>query len=138
MREVRHGPARLLVADDNKVNRLLLARRLELQGHAVAMAGNGRVALEMLRRERFDLLLLDMEMPEMNGFEVLAHLRQSGSLAQVPFIFLTASADRDSIARGIALGAADYVTKPFDLTQLAALVRRRLGETGHGFPPARE
>ena len=65
------GGARLLVADDNKVNRLLLGRGLELQGHRVAMAENGRVALEMLAREPFDLLVLDIEMPEMSGFEVL-------------------------------------------------------------------
>ena len=58
--------ARLLVADDNKVNRLLLGRSLEMQGHRVASAENGRVALEMLRREAFDLLLLDIEMPEMD------------------------------------------------------------------------
>jgi CheY-like chemotaxis protein len=63
--------ARLLVADDNKVNRLLLKRSLELQGHRVDCAENGRVALEMLRSQPFDLLLLDMEMPEMNGFQVL-------------------------------------------------------------------
>ncbi len=60
--------ARMLVVDDNKVNRLLLARSLELQGHRVALAENGRIALDMLRRESFDLLLLDIEMPEMNGF----------------------------------------------------------------------
>ena len=71
MREGAHGAARLLVVDDNKVNRLLLTRSLELQGHSVASAENGRVALEMLRRESFDLLLLDMEMPEMDGFQVL-------------------------------------------------------------------
>ncbi len=57
------------MADDNKVNRLLLTRSLELQGHRVTSAENGRVALEMLRREPFDLVLLDMEMPEMDGFE---------------------------------------------------------------------
>ena len=67
-----HG-ARLLVADDNKVNRLLLTRSLELQGHRVACAENGRVALEMLRSEVFDLLLLDIAMPEMDGFQVLEH-----------------------------------------------------------------
>ena len=66
--------ARLLVVDDNKVNRLLLGRSLELQGHRVACAENGRVALEMLRREAFDLMLLDMEMPEMDGFQVLEQL----------------------------------------------------------------
>ena len=63
--------ARLLVVDDNKVNRLLLTRNLELQGHAVASAANGRVALEMLRAAPFDLVLLDMEMPELDGFGVL-------------------------------------------------------------------
>ena len=74
MRENATGTARLLVVDDNKVNRLLLTRSLELQGHRVATAENGRVALEMLRRESFDLLLLDMEMPEMDGFQVLEQL----------------------------------------------------------------
>ena len=63
--------ARLLVAEDNKVNRLLLARNLELLGHTVATAENGRVALEQLRASRFDLVLLDMEMPEVDGFGVL-------------------------------------------------------------------
>src|SRR5216683_2957985 len=74
MRELRNGAARLLVVDDNKVNRLLLTRSLELQGHSTASAENGRIALEMLRREPFDLVLLDMEMPEMDGFQVLEQL----------------------------------------------------------------
>ena len=74
MRDDNRAGARLLVVDDNKVNRLLLTRSLELQGHRVASAENGRVALEMLRREAFDLLLLDMEMPEMDGFQVLEQL----------------------------------------------------------------
>jgi len=65
------GGARLLVVDDNKVNRLLLSRNLELLGHRVASVENGRVALETLRREPFDLALLDIEMPEMDGFQVL-------------------------------------------------------------------
>ena len=64
--------ARLLIVDDNKVNRLLLSRNLQMQGHSAALAENGRVALEMLRRETFDLLLLDIEMPEMDGFAVLS------------------------------------------------------------------
>ena len=64
----RRARSRLLVADDNKVNRLLLCRSLELMGHTVASADNGRAALEKLRGERFDLLLLDLEMPEMDGF----------------------------------------------------------------------
>ena len=76
------GAARLLVVDDNKVNRLLLTRSLELQGHSVASAENGRVALEMLRRESFDLLLLDMEMPEMDGFQVLEQLVERSAAAR--------------------------------------------------------
>ncbi len=71
MADLRHGPARLLVADDNKVNRLLMTRNLELQGHSVQSAANGRIALEMLRAAAFDLVLLDMEMPEMDGFQVI-------------------------------------------------------------------
>ena len=66
--------SRLLVVDDNKVNRLLLTRSLELQGHRVASAENGRIALEMLRSESFDLMLLDMEMPELDGFGVLEQM----------------------------------------------------------------
>ena len=77
---------RLLVADDNKVNRLLLARNLELQGHQVALAENGRVALEKLRQETFDLVLLDMEMPELTGFEVLEHLQADPALRDLPVV----------------------------------------------------
>ena len=73
-------------ADDNKVNRLLLARSLEIQGHHVASAENGRVALELLRREVFDLVLLDMEMPEMDGFQVLEQLVNDRQLQDLPVI----------------------------------------------------
>ena len=123
-------PKSILVIEDEAPIRDNLRRFLVLEGYTVATEPNGALGLQRALAERPDLILCDVMMPEMNGFEVLAQLRQSGSLARVPFVFLTASADRDSIARGIALGAADYVTKPFDLTQLAALVRRRLGETG--------
>ena len=77
---------RLLVADDNKVNRLLLSRSLQLQGHQVALAENGRQALQMLRAERFDLLLLDIEMPELDGFGVLERLAADPALREVPVI----------------------------------------------------
>ena len=72
--------AYLLVADDNKVNRLLLSRSLEQQGHRVALALDGRQALEMLKRENFDALLLDIEMPVMDGFEVLAAMKADRAL----------------------------------------------------------
>ncbi|MDP3222155.1 MAG: response regulator, partial [Rubrivivax sp.] len=79
-------PARLLVADDNKVNRLLMARSLELQGHRVTLVENGRLALERLASEPFDLLLLDIEMPELDGFAVLAALKANRALRDLPVI----------------------------------------------------
>ena len=96
--------ARLLVADDNKVNRLLLSRSLELQGHRVACAENGRVALEMLRRESFDLLLLDMEMPEMTGFEVLEQLVADLRLRDLPNVFMTPHMGTATVETRAAMG----------------------------------
>lgn len=123
-------PKTILVIEDEAPIRDNLRRFLALEGYAVAAEADGAKGLERALAEPPDLILCDVMMPAMNGFEVLAQLRRSPRLAQVPFIFLTASADRESVDRGISLGAADYVTKPFDLPQLAALVRRRLGEPG--------
>jgi len=120
MRDAQHGAARLLVVDDNKVNRLLLARNLELQGHSVALAENGRVALEMLRREPFDLLLLDMEMPEMDGFQVLVGDLQ---LRDLPVIVTSSLEGIESVVRCIELGAEDYLPKPVN----PVLLKARLG-----------
>ncbi len=122
MREGGHGGARLLVADDNKVNRLLLARNLELQGHSVALAENGRVALEMLRRERYDLLLLDMEMPELDGFAVLTELKQDLQLRDLPVIVTSSLEGIDHIVRCIELGAEDYLPKPVNPVLLKARI----------------
>jgi adenylate cyclase len=119
-----HG-ARLLVADDNKVNRLLLTRSLELQGHRVSSAENGRVALEMLRRESFDLLLLDMEMPEMNGFQVLEQLSADLQLRDLPVIVTSSLEGITHIVRCIELGAEDYLPKPVN----PVLLRARIGSS---------
>src|ERR1700675_1783237 len=104
MRDLRSAAARLLVVDDNKVNRLLLARSLEVQGHSVASAENGRVALEMLRREPFDLLLLDMEMPEMDGFQVLEQLVGDLQVRGLPVIVTSSLEGIDNVVRCIELG----------------------------------
>jgi class 3 adenylate cyclase len=114
--------AHLLVADDNKVNRLLLSRSLELLGHRVASAENGRVALEMLRREPFDLLLLDMEMPEMSGFEVLEHLVADSQLRDLPVIVTSSLEGVAHVARCIELGADDYLRKPVNPVLLKARI----------------
>ena len=120
-----HG-ARLLVADDNKVNRLLLTRNLELQGHRVASAENGVVALAMLRREPFDLLLLDMEMPEMDGFTVLEHMAKDADLRDVPVIVTSSLEGVAHVVRCIELGADDYLPKPVNPVLLRARINSSL------------
>ena len=122
MREFGHKGARLLVVDDNKVNRLLLTRGLELQGHSVASAENGRVALEMLRAGGFDLVLLDMEMPEMDGFAVLEQLVGDLQLRDLPVIVTSSLEGIDNIVRCIELGAEDYLTKPVNPVLLKARI----------------
>jgi class 3 adenylate cyclase len=123
MLEPGQSGARLLVVDDNKVNRLLLARSLEQLGHGVVSAENGRVALEMLRRERFDLVLLDMEMPEMDGFQVLEQLVGDLALRDLPVIVTSSLEGIDHVARCIELGAEDFLTKPVN----AVLLKARIG-----------
>src|SRR3989441_1456969 len=121
-RDLRSGAAHLLVVDDNKVNRLLLTRSLELQGHSVASAENGRVALEMLGREPFDLVLLDMEMPEMDGFQVLEQLVNDRKLRDLPVIVPSSLEGIDNVVRCIELGAEDYLMKPVNPVMLKARI----------------
>ena len=128
--------ARLLVADDNKVNRLLLTRNLELQGHRVASAANGLVALEMLRAEAFDLLLLDMEMPELDGFQVLEQMVGDARLRDIPVIVTSSLEGVAHVARCIELGADDYLPKPVNPVLLKAridssLEKKRLRDQQH-------
>ena len=120
--------ARLLVVDDNKVNRLLLARSLETQGHRVELAENGRVALEMLRAGSFDLMLLDIEMPEMDGFEVLEVLKADSALSDVGVIVTSAVEGLDSVVRCIELGAEDYLSKPVNPVLLKARISSGLAK----------
>ncbi|MBS0319988.1 MAG: response regulator [Proteobacteria bacterium] len=124
-------PARLLVVDDNKVNRLLLTRSLDLQGHRAAAVENGRLALEALRRERYDLLLLDIEMPEMDGFAVLEELASDPDLRDLPVIVTSSLEGVENVVRCIELGAEDYLPKPVNPVLLkarltASLEKKRL------------
>jgi class 3 adenylate cyclase len=125
MVDLRQAPARLLVTDDNKVNRLLLSRSLELQGHSVESAANGRVALELLRQSQFDLLLLDIEMPELDGFGVLEQLSADPRLRDLPVIVTSSLEGVANIARCIELGAEDYLHKPIN----AVLLKARIGSS---------
>ncbi|HEY2627978.1 MAG TPA: response regulator, partial [Usitatibacter sp.] len=122
MREARQAPARLLVTDDNKVNRLLLTRSLELQGHTVSQAPNGRAALEMLRANAIDLMLLDIEMPEMDGFQVLEQLGNDVHLRDLPVIVTSSLEGVEHVVRCIELGAEDYLMKPVNPVLLKARI----------------
>jgi class 3 adenylate cyclase/ActR/RegA family two-component response regulator len=115
-------PARLLVVDDNKVNRLLLKRNVEMLGHSASLAENGRVALEMLRSDAYDLLLLDIEMPEMDGFQVLEQLINDPALRDIPVIVTTGLEGTANVVRCIELGAEDYLSKPVNPVLLKARV----------------
>jgi len=117
--------ARLLVVDDNKVNRLLLARNVTLQGHQVETAENGRVALEMLRRGGFDLLVLDIEMPDLDGFQVMEQLAADPALRDIPVIVTSSLEGVATIVRCIELGADDYLHKPVN----AVLLKARIGSS---------
>ena len=110
------------MVDDNKVNRLLLSRSLEQQGHSVASAENGRIGLEMLRKDEFDLVLLDMEMPEMDGFEVLGALVKDTRLRDLPVIVTSSLEGVENVVRCIELGAEDFLTKPVNPILLKARV----------------
>ena len=112
----------VLVVDDNEVNRDMLSRRLERQGHTVRLAGNGRHALAMLQSEPVDLVLLDILMPELDGFETLKQLKASDALRHTPVIMLSALDELDSVVRCIEAGAEDYLPKPFNPVLLTARI----------------
>jgi adenylate cyclase len=118
--------ARLLIVDDNKVNRLLLSRNVQMQGHTAALAENGRVALEMLRREPFDLLLLDIEMPQMDGFQVMEQLAADPKLRDIPVIVTSSLEGVAHVVRCIELGADDYLHKPVNPVLLKARINSSL------------
>jgi adenylate cyclase len=114
---------RILVVDDNEINRDVLSRRLVRQGYTPACAQNGREALERLRAEPFDLVLLDILMPEMDGYQVLDHLKRDPALRHLPVIMISALDEIDSVVRCIEIGAEDYLPKPFN----PVLLRARIG-----------
>jgi signal transduction histidine kinase/DNA-binding response OmpR family regulator len=116
----------VLVVDDDKINRDLLSRQLKRQGHGVTVAENGRQALGMMRAQVFDLVLLDIMMPEMDGYQVLEQLKADAVLRHVPVIVISAVSDLESVVRCIGLGAEDYLFKPFNRVLLKARVAASL------------
>ncbi len=116
----------ILVVDDDFLNRTLLATNLEEQGYTVEMAENGCQALEQLRAQSFDVVLLDILMPEMDGYQALAEIKRDSALRPVPVIVISALDEMDSVIRCIEMGATDYLPKPFDPALLTARINASL------------
>jgi two-component system cell cycle response regulator len=122
-REMTGEQGHILVVDDHRTTRLKLSLGLKQQGHTVGEAENGVLALEKLRSEAFDLVLLDIIMPEMDGYQVLEQMKEDKTLRDVPVIVISAQDDLESVVKGIELGAEDYLPKTFD----PVLLRARIG-----------
>ena len=113
---------RVLVVDDERLNRMILRRALESQGHGVDEAENGRVALARLAAGQLDLVLLDLVMPELDGYATLAAIKADPALGHLPVIIISSVEELDSIVRCIEMGATDYLPKPFQPAILRARV----------------
>ncbi|MCT7984754.1 response regulator [Laspinema sp. A4] len=118
--------ASVLVVDDVEANRDLLCRRLKRQGYHVQIAEDGLKALELIRAEPFDLVLLDIMMPHLNGYQVLEEIKADSSLRHIPVIMISAVDDIDSVVKCIELGAEDYLSKPFNPVLLKARISASL------------
>ena len=116
----------LLVIEDEAPLRANIVRILRAEGYRVIAAADGDEGIRRVRERRPDLVICDILMPLVDGFGVLDSLRSQPETATIPFIFLTASADKEDLARGLRRGANEYVTKPFKIADLLAAVRRRL------------
>jgi adenylate cyclase len=115
-------PGSVLVVDDNEMNRDMLCSLLEADGHKTSVAEDGRIGLELIQTKPYDLVLLDVMMPEMDGYQVLQHLKSDSSLRDIPVIVLSALDEIGSVVRCIELGAEDYLPKPFDPVLLRARI----------------
>lgn len=117
---------RMLVVDDDAFNRMLLATSLEEHGYTVELAEDGQQALELLHAKMFDVVLLDLLMPNMNGFDVLRHMKDDSSLHHIPVIVVSAEDDMESVVQCIEMGAADHLGKPVEPALLHARVNASL------------
>ena len=117
-----NAPAKVLVVDDTEMNRDMLCALLATEGHRTAVAENGKLGLEALNANSYDLVLLDVMMPEMNGYQVLEQMKATTGLRDIPVIVLSALDEIGSVVRCIELGAEDYLPKPFDPVLLKARI----------------
>lgn len=126
-----HQPPKILIVDDEPFNVDTLEQELDDLGYATVSAANGKQALAQVAAEAPDLILLDIMMPEMDGFQVLSHLKAEAAWRDIPVIVISAMTDLGSVVKGIKLGAEDYLAKPFNEVLLrarleAGLAKKRL------------
>src|ERR1700680_3299633 len=119
-------PSRLLIVDDNEMNRDMLARRLARKGYVIGLADSARDLLPRVKEDGIDLVLLDIEMPEVSGLDALQSLRESYSPNDLPIIMVTAKNQSDDIVKALELGANDYLTKPIDFPVALARISTQL------------
>ena len=119
-------PASLLIVDDDEMNRHMLSRRLQRQGYTVAVAKDGIEALQMIRQQPFDLVVLDVMMPGISGLEVLKIVRKNRSVTELPIIMATALDGSQDVVEALEIGANDYVTKPLDFPVVLARIQAQL------------
>src|SRR5215472_13284525 len=120
------NPARILVVDDNETNRDILVTRLTTQGYELLQASDGEAALAATAQHRPDLILLDVMMPKLDGFEVCRRLKTDATLPLIPIILVTAKGSSQDVVAGLEAGADEYLTKPIDQAALVARVRSML------------
>ena len=132
------APATVLVVDDDPVILKLLEVNFEMEGFEVVGASDGAMGLERAREVLPDIVILDVMMPRMTGYEVAKALREDNGTAHIPIIFVTARAQSSDVERGIELGVDDYVTKPFDPLDLIARVNALLARSQDEADPATE
>jgi DNA-binding response OmpR family regulator len=123
---------KVLVVDDEPPIRLLCRVNLEAEGMEVLEAADGETGLALARAERPDIVLLDVMMPTMDGWQVAERLFEDEVTSQIPLVFLTARAELRDRARGLELGGVDYITKPFNPTELASVVENLLERVRRG------
>ena len=116
----------ILIVDDNPKNLQILGKFLQNEQYDIEFAINGETALEWLEIKLFDLILLDINMPGLDGFEVCKKIRCNHKLDKMPIIFLTAETSRESVLQGFEIGAQDYITKPFDSRELIMRVKTHI------------
>jgi len=115
--------AKILVVDDSKMNRLIAGGILEKSGYEVVFAEDGLEAITLLGKEKIDVVLMDIQMPVMDGFDATKAIKNNNNLKHIPIIIVTAISDKESLKNALAIGATDYVTKPFDAEELTLRIK---------------